>query len=111
MLPEEVLAAANNSAPPSRPNTLDQSDGHCAAVHCTDVVLVSANPLQPAATRYRIHSSAELEYFLPEDRIPIRLSGSSDLELSLPPYAGRRRMYLGRAVTLKPAHFTLQEAP
>ncbi len=111
MLPEEVLAAANNSAPPSPKNTLEAADGHCAAVHCTDVFLVSANPLQPAAVRYRIHSSAELEYFLPEDRIPIHMSGSSDLELSLPPYAGRRRMYLGRAVTLKPAQFTVQEAP
>ncbi|HEY4365449.1 MAG TPA: DUF3142 domain-containing protein [Bryobacteraceae bacterium] len=111
MLPEEVLAAANGIVPPSRQDTLELSDGHCAAVHCTDVVLISAKPLQPAALRYHIHSSAELEYFLPEDRIPIHMSGSSDLELSLPPYAGRRRMYLGRAVTLKPAQFTLQPTP
>ena len=111
MLPEEVLAAAGGASEAAKKSSLDLADGGCAAVSCTDVFLVSANPLRPTHVRFHVHSSAELEYFLPEKGVPIRMEGVSDLELSLPPYAGRRRMYLGRAVTAKHAEFTVGEVP
>ena len=111
MLPEEVLAAAEGSPQASARSRLDLVDGGCAAVNCTDIFLVSANPLRPAPVHYRIHSSTELEYFLPERGTPVRMAGPSDLELSLPPYGGRRRMYLGRAVTSKYTEFTIEEQP
>ncbi len=111
MLPEEVLAAAGAGPQPAKQDSLELADGSCAAVNCTDVFLLDANPLRPKPVRFRIHSSIALEYFLPEVKVPIKMAGPSDLELSLPPYAGRRRMYLGRVVTLKHAEFTVQEEP
>jgi len=111
MQPDEALAAASGGAQPPQANSLELADGGCAAVSCTDVFFISANPLRPTAVRYRIHSSTALEYFLPEKAMPIRMAGQSDLELSLPPYGARRRMYLGRAVTMKHAQFTIREEP
>jgi hypothetical protein len=111
MPPEEVLAAADGPLQPNKPSGLELADGSCAAVACTDIFLISPNPLRSTPVRYRIHSSTELEYFLPEQRMPIRMADPSNLELSLPPYGARRRMYLGRAVTAKNAEFTIQEEP
>ena len=42
--------------------------------------------------------------------MPVRMTGPSQLELSLPPYCGRGRMYLGRAVTAESrAESTIEE--
>ena len=109
MRPEEVLAASGAAAAPQPLPQIRDVDGSCAAVSCADLYLVLADPLRPTAVRYRIHSSAELEYFLPEERMPVRMTGPSELELSLPPYGGRRRMLLGRAVSKAHADFTVQE--
>ena len=108
MQPDEVLAAAaGGSAPPQ--NRVHIVQGHCAAVECVDVYLEGASPISPVAVRYRIHSSTELEYFMPADKMPARLTGPSDIEVSLPPYCSRGRLLLGRAVSLKPGTFTIQE--
>ncbi len=105
MQPDEVLGAT-----PSSP-TLLVSDGHCAAVRCVDLYLRAASPFSPTATHYRIHSSVELDYFLPEAKMPVRMAGASDLELSLPPYCARGLLFLGRAVTARPAGFGVEERP
>ena len=63
----------------------------------------------PMPVRYVIRSSTELEYFLPQDNMPVKMSGPSELTLSLPPYCGRARMYLGRAVTAKRAEYTVED--
>ncbi|HEY1759733.1 MAG TPA: DUF3142 domain-containing protein [Bryobacteraceae bacterium] len=110
MEPDEALAAAG--VPPEvkkEPDSIEAIDGGCAAVKCVDIYLLDSTPLRPAPVRYRIHSSEQLEYFLPEGKIPIRMAGPSDLELSLPPYGGRRRMQLGRAVSATRSDFTVQE--
>ncbi len=93
-----------------KPTGIHLVDGGCAAVHCVDVYLVNANPLAPQPVRYRIISSTEMEYLLPEEGLSLRMSGPRQLELSLPPYCGRGRMYLGRAVTAKRAEFTSAES-
>jgi hypothetical protein len=111
MQPEEVLDAAGALVQRQRENRVHVVKGDCAAVRCVDVYLESARPLAPRAVRYRIHASTELEYFLPEQNVPVRLAGTTDLEVLLPPYCGRGRLYLGRAVSLENAEFTVEEEP
>jgi hypothetical protein len=112
MQPDEVLDAAGVvAASPSRQDRVHVVAGDCAAVECVDVYLESAGPLSPRVARYRIHASTELEYFLPEKNVPERLAGASDVEVSLPPYCGRGRLYIGRAVSLQRAEFTVEVEP
>jgi len=112
MQPDEVLDAAGvGAAGPSRQDRVHVVSGDCAAVECVDVYLESAGPLSPKAVRYKIHASTELEYFLPEENVPVRLAGASDVEVSLPPYCGRGRLYIGRAVSLQRAEFTVEVEP
>src|SRR5438045_2806642 len=54
-------------------------------------------------------ASAPLDYFLPERNVPVHLAGASELEISLPPYCSRGRLYIGRAVSLHHAEFTVEE--
>jgi hypothetical protein len=61
--------------------------------------------------RYLIRSSVALEYFIPEEKMPVRMREAAELELSLPPYCGESRMYLGRAVTSRPSSFAIEEKP
>jgi hypothetical protein len=110
MQPDEVLIAAGVTAPGSqRHSRVQVVDGRCAAVECVDVYLESADPFSPKPLRYRIRTSTELEYFLPEKNLPVRMTGPSQLELSLPPYCGRGHLYIGRAVTALHADFTIEE--
>lgn len=108
MRPDEVLAGAG-LAPvvPRTPAAIHAFDGSCATVNCADLFLANSNPLSPAPVHYRIHSSAELEYFLPERNLPVRMTGPHELELSLPPWCGRAHMFLGRAVTKAKSEYTV----
>ena len=108
MEPDEVLAAVGASPPKPREHQIELIDGRCAAVTCADVYLTGATPFSSAPTRYRIHTSVELEYFVPEKNLPVKMSGPSQLEVSLPPYCGRGRLYLGRAITSSPSKFTVE---
>jgi hypothetical protein len=109
MQPDEVLSAAGLAVRNQRRQiSIRAADRRCAAVRCVDLYLENATPFAPQAMRYRIHSSTGLEYFLPEERMPVRMVGAAEMELSLPPYCGRARMYLGRAVTLKSAEYTVE---
>lgn len=108
--PDEVLAyagAAGGAAPQTRVRVVP---GGCAAVECVDLYLETAASLSPDRTRYRIRSSIPLEYFLPEENVPLHPTGSTALEVTLPPYCAHGRLYLGRAVSLKPAEFSVEVA-
>jgi hypothetical protein len=111
LAPDEVLAAARGEPHQRNPVALETVDGSCAAVHCTDLYMGNLNPLSPKPVRYRVLSSTELEYFVPNEKMPIRMTSLSRIELPLPPYSGRDRMYLGRAVTAGRARFTLEPHP
>jgi hypothetical protein len=112
MQPQEVmLAAAVQGSGQRAQNRVDVVDGRCAAVECVDVYLEAPPLFSPKTLRFRVHSSAELEYFLPEKDMPIRMTGPSELELALPPYCGRGHLYLGRAVTLRRAEFEVTAEP
>jgi hypothetical protein len=71
--------------------------------------LKSGSPFSSSPARYRIRASAELEYFLPEKNMPVRLRAPAELELSLPPYCARGRLFLGRAVSVHHSDFTVEE--
>jgi hypothetical protein len=108
---DEVMAAAGLLAKPDHEaNRIDAIDGRCAAVACVDVYLEAHAPFSPNALRYHVHSSVELAYFLPEKNVPVRMAGPSELEVSLPPYCARGRLYLGRAVTARRPDFAVEEA-
>ena len=109
--PSEVLRAAGLASPPKTPDSIDVDDGSCVAVKCVDLYLLTSDSFSSYPVRYRIHSSTELEYFLPEDRMPIRMTSPTNLELALPPFGGRPRMYLGRAVAMNRSDFTVERLP
>ena len=110
MQPDEVLeAAGGGAAGRGKGSRVEAVAGPCAAVHCVDVYLDSAAPMAPRPIRYRIRASAPLDYFLPEKNVPVQLAGASELEVSLPAYCSRGRLYLGRAVSLQPATFIVDE--
>jgi hypothetical protein len=108
MQPEEALDAAGASAAPRRQDRVEVVPGECAAVHCADVYLDSAAPLSARVLRYRVRASKPLEYFLPERKL-VRSAGGSVLDVSIPPYCGRGRLYLGRAVSASPVEFAVEE--
>jgi Protein of unknown function (DUF3142) len=109
MQPYDVLKAAgvHSQSPPLAIRTVD---GGCAAVKCVDLYLENAHPFAAKSLAYRIRASKPMEYFLPEKTLPIHLHDDSELVLTLPPYCGRGRLLLGRAVTLEAADFHIEQA-
>jgi hypothetical protein len=111
MQPDAILAAAGVAPAADSKPRIATVDGSCAAVHCVDLYLIDPRPASAPARRFKVNSSAELEYFLPEKKLPLRMTGASRIELSLPPYCGQRRLYLGRAVSLKASNYSVEEVP
>ena len=109
--PDEVMAAAGGGGATKHAAEIQRIDGMCAAVKCMDLYLVGGAVLSPQPTRYLIHASTDMEYFIPDEKTPARMTGPRELELSLPPYCGRNRMLLGRAVMAREANFTVEEEP
>jgi Protein of unknown function (DUF3142) len=107
--PDETMMAAGLAPGAPKPAGVVAVTGHCAAVSCFDLYLANAVPLAPRATTYRVHSSVAFEYILPQERVQLRMTDPSDLELRLPAYGGRSRLLLGRVVTAKPAEFGIEE--
>jgi hypothetical protein len=87
---------------------VETADGGCVAVKCVDVTLRHSDRFATGAVRYRVRSSQPLDYFLPAERIPARLSAPNEVELVMPPYAGRDRLALGRAVSADAVTFTVE---
>jgi Protein of unknown function (DUF3142) len=110
MPPDDIMSAAGLAHRKENEARIEQVDGHCAAVSCVDLYLANATAYSPRTLRYEVRSSAELEYFLPAENIPVRMSGPSALELPLPPYCGVRRLFLGRAVSAAPVTFAVEVA-
>jgi hypothetical protein len=109
MQPDEVMNAADLTHYAGKPLAIEAVPGGCVAVNCMDLYLANADPFSARAARYRIRSSADLEYFLPQEKMPVRMLGPSELELSLPAYSTRPRLYLGRAVAAARVGFTVKE--
>jgi hypothetical protein len=110
MHPTEVLRAAG--AAPSDPppiNRIEARAGSCATVNCADLYWFGATTFDPQPIRARIQSSTPLEYFMPDRNVPARLTAPTELRLHLPPYFTTTPVYLGRAVSTRPATFTLHE--
>ena len=105
--PREVLGAQAD------PRTLElqTSDGRCATVSCTELFLYGAEPFVYNTVRFRITSSAPLEYFIPHEKMPVRMTTANTLELVLPPFCARGRLRLGRAVSLAKADFRVEKLP
>lgn len=113
MLNESLAAAPDEVLAPEvkREANLRVVDQQCAAVQCVDLLLSGTPPLAPSPTRIAVTSSADLEYFLPDKEVPVRMTGARRLELTLPPYAGRLQLHLGRAVAAREAKYTLEVRP
>jgi hypothetical protein len=102
MSPDEVLGS------PATP-ALDLVDDACAAVSCMDIYLVNGGTLNRAPLRYRITASDNLDYFLPDRKLPLHMSGQKELDFSVPRWGGRGRLYLGRAVSPEKVTFSLEK--
>jgi len=112
MQPGEALRAAGAPTKGADPRPkLVAIPGDCVAVSCQDLYLDGAAPFASDATRYRIHSSSELEYFLAEKNVPVRMTAPAELVVSIPPYSARGSLYLGRAVTTHKSSFKVQTTP
>ena len=109
--PDEVLTAAGAATTPAKQPSLITDDQRCAAVHCATLTLTGLPTLPNKPIRYRVTSSTDLEYFLPEQNIPVRLAGPRQVELTMPAYAGRMDVRLGRAVAPQTASYTLEVLP
>lgn len=96
--PAMVLAAAGIPNKPVPQPSLYVKAGDCATVFCVDLYLINSSPLSPVPLEYTIEGSADLDYFLPANQAPIRMTGPRRLTLRLPPYSGAPRLSLGRAV-------------
>lgn len=99
--PEEIFGETKALA-------VETVDGGCVAVQCVDVELRHVDRFAPGVVRYRVRSSAPLDYFLPVERIPVRLAAPDVVELTVPPFAGRDRLALGRAVSTDAVTFTVE---
>jgi len=106
--PVDVLAAAGLLQASPAKSVLVSQDGGCAAVHCTDLILLPGSRLSPHPALMRIRSTSPIDYILPEAGIPLRLAGPMELSLRLPAYTARGQLFLGRAVSAQPARFTLE---
>ncbi len=109
--PAQVLGWVTSSDIVPGPPRVDAVEGNCVAVCCWDLQLRIADRLPEHAVTYRIQSSRPLEYFLPDVRIKSRIavSSASSIRVELPALHGVGNLYLGRAVTMQPAQFTVTE--
>lgn len=89
--------------------SLDLIDGACAAVSCMDIYLTNGGTLNRMPLHYRIIASDNLDYFLPDRKLPLQMSGGKDIELSIPSWGGRGRLYIGRAVSTEKVTFSLEK--
>lgn len=105
---QEVLAAVNGVALPVR-TSLKVRQGNCALTHCVDLFITATPPLNAQAINYRVQASNALEYFLPNEKLPVKHPSPTMIEFTLPPYAGRGSIHLGRAVAAKKTSYTLEQ--
>lgn len=105
---QEVLAAVNGIVQPIS-TALKVRQGNCALTHCVDLFIAATPPLNPQAITYRVRASSALEYFLPNEKLPVKHPSPTEIEFTLPAYAGRGSIHLGRAVAAKKTSYTLEQ--
>ncbi|MEZ5400361.1 MAG: DUF3142 domain-containing protein [Bryobacteraceae bacterium] len=106
--PAEVLRAAGGE-PVAAPLRLRVSEGGCPAASCADVGVVMNRPFSEDPVRYRIVSTARIEYFVPADGSPARLISPYEIGLEMPPFSGRGLFAAGRAVTGSRSKYSIEE--
>ena len=99
--PDDILRAAGVAVRGHATTRLLLSDGACSTVYCVDLFLLNEGTLSPTPTEYTVQSGSDVDYFVPADRMPARMVGPSTINVRLPPYCCRGRMYLGRVVAEK----------
>lgn len=100
---------AGKDFPSERTLNLESEDGLCVAVNCADVRLRLGKRFPEKPVKIRVHSSCDLEYFLPDPLLPSKLTGKRTIDLTIPAFAGVPEINLGRAVTMEPARFRVEE--
>ncbi len=109
MRPDEVLIAAGAMSEAVTKLAIETIDAHCAAVSCVDLYLSGGKAATQEMARYRIRSSSELDYFLPDRGMAIRMTGPTMLDLTIEPFSGATKVFLGRAVMKKAGEFRVEE--
>ncbi len=80
----------------------------CEKGQCTDLYLITAEPLNGHNVRLRFTASADLDSFVADDPAPAKLAGPRQIEMLLPPWSGRARLSVGRAVSKQPVDFKVE---
>ncbi len=109
--PSQVLNWVSGAESPMPGASVAADEGNCVAVICWDIQLEAVSTLPDHPVSYQIRSSQPFEYFLPNPKMNrrIRYEGGGALRVELPAYFGVKSIYLGRAVTIKQAQFTVKE--
>lgn len=109
--PAQLLGWVGRAEIVPGPPAVASAEGDCAAVSCQDLELRIADRMPEKPVVFRIRSSLPLEYFLPNPRYRSRITvtGTSGIRVALPASHGAGSLYLGRAVTLRAAQFTVTE--
>lgn len=108
--PAEVRQVLATGTLVTGPSTLEAVDGFCSAVSCVDLYLRLGDRFPTRPVSLRLLAGADLEYFLPAEYVPARVTGRRIIEIQLPAYVSLPRLRLGRAVTRDPAPFRLEAA-
>ena len=109
LTPPEVQEITRKGMIEPRQARVEAEDGLCATVHCSDLVLEIGDRFAGRKKDIWIHSSEDLEYFLPEKEIPCEVVAARLLHVIVPAHPAVRRVLLGRAVTLDRATYSAGE--
>ena len=95
----------------SRPTELEVEQGQCVVVGCADLYLRLGDRFSSRPVIRWLHSSSDLEYILPAERLRAKIQRPRTVEIHIPPYSGVPRLPLGRVVTRERAQFSLGSKP
>jgi hypothetical protein len=110
LTPDEITDILAGKAPGTG-YSVESEDAGCASVECSDLSLIQNDRFPSHARVISLTSSTPLEYFLPCGSIKPTVNQSDKLQFRIPAYNAETKIYLGRAVSKKPAQYTVQVLP
>ena len=111
LLPDEIQDIISGKKLASRSTRLEVEQGQCAVVGCANLYMRLGDRFSSQPVTLWLHSSSELEYVLPAERLSTKIQRPRIMEIRIPPYTGVPRLYVGRVVTRERAQFTLESKP
>jgi hypothetical protein len=111
LTPDEVESALSGKSPTPVSDTMAIEEGNCVAVSCSDLYFKPGNRFANKPGHFEIHMKENVEYFLSEGSLNVKVSGPRTLEFAIPAYPIIPKIYLGRVVTQNATSFVLRSKP